>query len=230
MSLTAGIWAWLSGIDARILQAIIGGGVVALGWLVNGWRVRIEARRKRAERLRDVHKALFAEIKSYVEGLNRDDLDAYAASMVAKMRAEDTPGAPYVPFIPMERNETVYRSIVAEIHILPRATIDTVVLYYSQLEAISALVEDMRSDAFRQINVERRINMYLDYINMKKLALEIGETALEIIAAYAEGGRDAAEAIISERKRRFRAENAQKQAELEEKEVLNTPDEALSDR
>ncbi len=190
----------LKQVDARIWQAVVGGGFVALSWLLNGWRNRRDAQRGRAERLRDVHKAIYAEIKAYVVVLNRDDLDDYAQAMVARMRQGEPGGGEFIPFIPIERNETVFRAIVGEIHVLPRATIDSVVLYYSQLEAISALVEDMRSDAFVAIGVERRVKMYLDYINMKKMALEIGEVCLEVIAAYASGGKDAAQAIVIKRK------------------------------
>ena len=199
MSVSGDFVTWLKGTDARIWQAVIGGSFLALGWLFNGWRNRHDARQERAERLRDVHKAIYAEIKSYTEGLGRDDLDSYEKTMVERMRQGEPDGGAFIPFIPIERNDTVFRAIVPDIHVLPRATIDTVVLYYSQLEAISALVEDMRSDAFAAIDVERRVNMYRDYINMKKLAQDIGGLCLQVIAAYADGGKVAAEAILLKR-------------------------------
>ena len=230
MSFGADIYGWFGRIDARIWQAVIGGSFLALGWLFNGWRNRHDARNERAERLRDVHKAIFAEIKSYVEGLNSDHLDSYGVTMVQKMRAGETAGTPFIPFIPIERNDTVYRSIVSDIHILPRATIDAVVLYYSQLEAISALVEDMRSEAFKAIDTKRRIQIYQDYINMKKLALDIGELCLKVIAAYAEDGKEAAEAIFLKNTTPMGADTTEDKVASLSEDQINTPDEASSDR
>ena len=54
--------SWLAAVDVRLWQAVIAGAFVAAGWLVNGWQNRREAARLRDEKLRDVHRALFAEI------------------------------------------------------------------------------------------------------------------------------------------------------------------------
>ncbi|ARE39887.1 hypothetical protein RGUI_1746 [Rhodovulum sp. P5] len=176
-------------LDARIWQAIVAGAFVAIGWIVNGWQNRREAAALRAERLRDVHRALYAEIASYLTNLDSvAALMAYRDDLVTRMQLDKT----YVPLIPRERNDTVFRALVADIHILPRVTIDPIVSYYSQLFAIEAMIDDMRGERFKTLEPERRIAMYSDYIDLKIQAFNDGDYALKMIAAYAKGGPTAA--------------------------------------
>lgn len=119
-------------------------------------------------------------------------IEAYALGMIERMRADET----FIPLIPREVNDFTFDSLVADIAILPRQTIDAVVAYYSQVKSIAAMVEDMRGDAFRQIGQGRRIAMYRDYIEMKKQALLFGRFANAVIAAYAESGREGADREI----------------------------------
>lgn len=189
-------------IDARIWQAVVAGGFLALGWLVNGWQNRAADRRRyleglardrerRAERIRDVHRALYAEIGAYLHNLGSEaQLDRARDSVLARMREDDL----YRPLIPTEREQTIFAAIVTEIHILPRTTIDPVVLFHRQLGAIAALIEDMRSDAFRRALPWQREAIYSDYIEMKKQALRYGEYALRLITVYADHGAEAAKA------------------------------------
>ena len=81
---------------------------------------------------------------------------------------------------------------------LPRDTVDPVVLYYSQLNAIVAMIADLRSIDLAKIGPERAASMYRDYIAMKVEAVEMGQTALLAIrsnidgrgtGAHARGGR-----------------------------------------
>lgn len=198
MTLLEELYFWLSNIDARIWQAVIGGGVVAFGWLINGKRNRRAEARLRAEQVRDLHKAIFAEIKPYILALKRDRLQDYEADMVARMRTKDPEtGEPFIPLIPRESNDAVFMAAIEHIHILPRQTIDPIVAYYSQLKAISTLIDDMRGEDFRRISTERRINVYQDYIRMKLYARDVGEYAQRVIAAYASGGKSEAEALLA---------------------------------
>lgn len=179
------------GIDARIRQAAVAGAVVALGWLVNGWQNRRERRALRAERLRDAHRALFAEIRAYLSQLvSRAALDEYRDGMVARMRADPD----FVPLVPREGNDRVFAALIEEIHILPRVTIDPLVTCYSHPHAIEALADDMRASGFAALPQERRIALYEDYIRMKALALDYGEYCLKVIDVYATVGKDAVEA------------------------------------
>jgi len=191
--------SWLAAVDVRLWQAVIAGAFVAAGWLVNGWQNRREAARLRDEKLRDVHRALFAEIGANLANLgSAAELDSYCEQIVGRMRQDDG----FVPFIPKERADRVFESIVENIHILPRTSIDPVVAYYGQIERIAALADDMRGAAFAALSKERQIDMYRDYIAMKRQALAFGDYAKLLIDAYAKGGRaGAVEAEARERRR-----------------------------
>lgn len=172
-----------SSIDPRVMQALIAGVFLMLGWLVNGWSNRKRDRRLRAERVRDVQRALYAEIRAYLAVLERDHLADYGAMIGARIEEESD----YFPVIPTEHNDAIFRAIVREIHVLPRDTIDPVVLYYSQLNAISAMISDLKSLNKEEIGTTRAAAMYRDYISMKLGAVELGEAAMVAIRGNMDG-------------------------------------------
>ena len=176
---------WLKTLDAKITVALIGAAVVALGWFVNSWRDRKAMQRRRIERRRDVQSAIAAEILPYVEALELFDLEEALDKVVTRMRSDPD----YVPVVPTERNDTVFRAILPDIHILPEPVIRPVVRYYSQLFAIEAIIDDLRSPAFREMSEEQREKIYADYFGLKIQALKLGRVALEAIEQALGKGR-----------------------------------------
>ena len=190
MSGLAVTYDWLAGLDPRVWQAFVAGVFLAFGWIFNGVQNRREAKRLRDEKLRDVHRALFAEIETNLANLIDSAAleEPYLDQTIEKMRANPD----FIPFIPKERKDRLFDTIKAEIHILPRVTIDPVVRYYSQLDSIDALAQDMRGNTFKTLETERRIDMYVDFIYMRKQAHEYGRLANYLIKIYADQGKDAA--------------------------------------
>lgn len=170
-------------LDPRVTQALIAGAFVALGWVVNGRANRRRAAELRAKRVRDMQRAVFAEIRAYLAVLERDHLAEYGARIATRIEAEPD----YFPVIPTEHNDAIFRALVSEIHVLPRDVIDPVVLYYSQINAIGAMIEDLRSLQKPQIGAMRAAAMYRDYIAMKLGAMELGEAALGAIRGNMDG-------------------------------------------
>lgn len=167
--------------NQRVQQATIAALVVAVGWFAGFVLRELSQQLARAERLRDVHRALFAEIRHNLANLGSvGELQDYGMAMLARIRETDG----FVPFIPRERNDSVFSSVVSDIHILPRVTIDPVVQYYSQLAALDALVEDMRGRTFAEMEPRRRAAVYADYINIKINLMEYGEEAMRVLDAY----------------------------------------------
>lgn len=182
------------GLDARIWQALIAGGVVALGWLFNGWRIRRDARRLRRERLRDAHKALFAEIRDVCAAYWLDGrAEEHAAALIARMEREPD----FVPFIPREVHGLIYRSMVTEIDVLPRQTIDWIVAFYSLIRSIEALADDMRGERFPTLEPERRLAVYCEYIAMRQRAFGYGQRVLKLIDVFSREGATAADAWMA---------------------------------
>ncbi|EEE38464.1 hypothetical protein RKLH11_2306 [Rhodobacteraceae bacterium KLH11] len=183
-------------IEIRLWQAIIAGLVIATGWLTSAVFSELERKRAKAEKLRDYHKALYAEIGYTLQTLlDRGEAETEAARIVAQMRGSKK----FIPFIPREHHDFLYDSLVGEIEVLPRVTIDAIVAYYSQIKSMTALADDMRGEAFRSpgMQQERRILMYQDYFEMRKNAFAMGQHALRLIKEYAEKGPAAAEALAA---------------------------------
>lgn len=183
-------------IDPRVVQALIAGVFVALGWVVNGIANRRRDAKQRAERVRDVQRALFAEIRAYLASLKSVDLRVYGADIERRILAGDG----YFPVIPTEKSDHVYRAIIGDIHVLPRQVIDPVVLYYNQLSTISALIDDLRALDAGKIGPERAAAMYRDYIALKIEAVDLGEEALVMMGGWLVGGRERVIEIEERRK------------------------------
>ncbi|MEO0485800.1 MAG: hypothetical protein AAF092_07800 [Pseudomonadota bacterium] len=178
-----------AGIDVRLWQALIAGGVVALGWVVTGWRNRAEARALKAEKLRDAHKALFAEIRTTLSQFSEGGREVFESAL-EEMRAD----ADFVPFIPKQRHDLIFGAMVPQLDVLPRATIDEIVAYYSVIGSLAGLADDMRGEGFKAMSQTRRIALYEDYAATHVRAFRLGELALAVIAGFADGGHDAARA------------------------------------
>lgn len=166
-------------IDPRLIAALIGAGVASVGWVFKAWLDKAQDHNRRQERVRDVQTALTAEILPYLEVLELFDLTDHLGQVIDKMRAQ----VGYFPLVPTERNDTVFRAVLSEIHVLPEPVIKPVVRYYSQLFAIEALIEDLRGQGVRDLNDDAREAMYTDYISMKLQALELGKNAVAAIDA-----------------------------------------------
>ena len=174
----------------RLWQALIAGLVIATGWLATAIFAETERAARKAERTRDFHKALFAEIQNalsvfYGEG----QAEPHARDLIGRMEADPS----FVPFIPQEHHARVFEALAKDIEVLPRQTIDTVVAFYSHVAAIAALAEDMRGPGFRRLPQDRRIALYRHYIDMRLRAFAVGQYLLKLIAAYADGGPERAE-------------------------------------
>lgn len=166
--------------DPRILQAVIAGAFVALGWVYNGWQNRRADHRRRLEKQDDIATALMAEITHYRDALVFFDLDEIWDQVQGRMARDPD----YMPVIPSERNDTIFSAILAEIHILPEDVILPVTRYYNQVFAIEAIIADLRSDTMKKETVEARLGAYTDYISLKKQALEDGNSAIAALAQH----------------------------------------------
>lgn len=167
-------------LEVRVWQAIIAGIVIAAGWLTTAIFTELGKAEDKAERQRDYHKALYAEIGNFVATLSADD----GTETLARMRND----ADFVPFVPREHNDHIFDAIVDEVDVLPRQTIDAVVAYYSLTKAVSTLADDMRGERFQELEQDRRVLIYSDYLEMRAQALATGQFALLLIQRFAKGG------------------------------------------
>ncbi len=189
-------------LDERVWSAIIAGSVIATGWLTTTIFNVLGKSQDKAERLRDYHRALYAEIQTVLDALYQGGhAEAYAAETVAKMRGDES----FVPFIPRERHDRVYSALVEEIEVLPRQTIDAIISFYSVMDSMVALAGDMRAEEYQNLPQARRIVMYEDYFARRVRAFEYGRFALSLIKCYAEKGPSAADALKNQLSSRVEA-------------------------
>ncbi len=166
-----GLSAW---VGPAIIATLIASLVQVIGWWIEH---RYERRRQtdvRREKIVDVQTAIRAEIRSH-----RHRLLQFLSIDVSAL-----PGGPaddFLPVVPSEVRPFVLEAILRDIHILPTDVIDPVIVYYRQVEALIRLVEDLRSDRFRQMSGDRRVAMYRDYIGMGVYAAELAAEAIAAI-------------------------------------------------
>ncbi|AUH32219.1 hypothetical protein [Paracoccus tegillarcae] len=178
---------------ASFVTAIVGGGVVAAGWF---WTHALSRRRDkllRSERINDIQRALLAEIRAHVVALEaqRDTGGLQSLTMISDKD--------YLPILPHDANDRIFRAIVEEVHMLPEWAIDPVVRYYRLLAVRAALAQDIRSNA--RDYPRRAAEMFQDYIALNEETLETGLDAVEVLTASLHGGRQEVEAMLVRRQR-----------------------------
>lgn len=169
--------------NERIIAALIGAIVVALGWMFNQRRELSLSRRRRREKVVDIQKAIRAEIKALVEAPQNQDLPGSLERGMLRFD-EETLEDPYLPFIPHEKHDTVYQAHIGEIHLLPTETVEPVILYYNQTVAIGMMAHDLRTDMFAQLDMPRRKKMLRRYMEMKIEAMRMGRIAIEALTDH----------------------------------------------
>ncbi|MDB6181540.1 hypothetical protein [Paracoccus fistulariae] len=165
---------------AALVTALVGGGVVAAGWVITHLLSRARDRALREERIADIQRALLAEIRAHVFALEEQQA---AREMPALKTVTDED---YLPILPHDANDRMFRAIVEEVHLLPEWAIDPVVRYYRLLAVRAALAQDIRSNAKEY--PRRAAQMFHDYLEITEETWDTGLEAVEILTASLRGG------------------------------------------
>lgn len=178
-------------VAAAFVTALVGGSVVAAGWF---WTHALSRRRDRLlrdERINDIQRALLAEIRAHVVALEGQQ-DAGVMRVPERISDDD-----YLPILPHDANDRIFRAIVEEVHMLPEWAIDPVVRYYRLLAVRAALAQDIRSNA--KDYPRRAAEMFGDYLTLNEETLETGLDAMEVLTASLKGGRTEVDAMLQRR-------------------------------
>ncbi|MEM7498990.1 MAG: hypothetical protein AAF371_13495 [Pseudomonadota bacterium] len=154
-----------------LLAAAISALIAVTLWLATRLAERANEARQREAKTADIQRALRAEIRAHVDQLKDADLSAHLAMMTARFEGAAESGEIFVPVVPRETRDTVFRAYLGELHLLPETVVEPVVLYYTQIIAIADMAEDLRSERFATAGAERMAQMYRHFIQMKELAL-----------------------------------------------------------
>lgn len=177
-------------INPAVQGALVAACVAMGGWIYNGRQNRRIAAQLRGERVDDLQRAILAEIRAHVVALENQQLSFEASvEIVERVRRGG-----YIPSIPSEANDRIFRAVIAEIHVLPAAVIDPVVIYYRLLAIMASLASDVQTLARK--DAERAAQMMADYLALSDEALEAGRYAMILLSAQLDGGDAAIAALM----------------------------------
>jgi len=170
--------AW---IGSAVVAVVISSLVTIAGWYATHRSERMLEVARRQERIQDIQTALLADIRSTAHRFQFADPDRRLAEVL--MLIESAPDDPsYAPFVPREPGSLLWPSIAQEVHILPTEVIDTVVLFFSQLETIRYFVDDLRSEQYARLEPARKLAMLQDYVRMIKYLVLLADQAERALA------------------------------------------------
>ena len=180
---------WL---NPTVQAALVAATVAVGGWVYNGRQNRRLATQLRTERVDDIQRAVLAEIRAHVVALENQRLSPEARQDLTRRLRQGG----YVPALPTEANDRIFRAITAEVHLLPARVIDPVVIYYRLLAIMSSLAVDLRQMAPQ--DPARAADMFDDYLSLTDETLYSGRYAMVILSARLDGGDEAVDALLDE--------------------------------
>ncbi|HEY5818652.1 MAG TPA: hypothetical protein VIU14_09685 [Mesorhizobium sp.] len=149
-------------VGPAIVAAVISGLVSLVLVQLNFRQSRRIEQIRRDEKIRDFQIALRAEIRAELLNLSHYDIEAQRSEV--RRRYESDPS--YSVSVPRPVRQAVFDALISEIHILPEAVIDPVVLFERQRNVVESLAEDMRDASFKMLSREQQLAMYDDYLMM----------------------------------------------------------------
>lgn len=170
-------------------QAFIAGLFIATGWWVVAFQNRRRDAKLRAERVDDMQRALLAEVRAHVVALERQSQDGRLDTLLAQIE-DGNAGL----VISHGGNDRIFRAVLPEIHLLPGAVIDPVVIYYRLIAVMDAMGDSIRRMA--RTRPEGALDMMLDYLLLNQETREAGLDVLEILTASLRGGEVEIEAML----------------------------------
>lgn len=180
---------WL---NPTVQAALVAATVAVGGWVYNGRQNRRLATQLRGERVDDIQRAVLAEIRAHVVALENQQLSPDEQQDLTRRVRQGG----YIPALPTEANDRIFRAITAEVHLLPARVIDPVVIYYRLLAIMSSLAGDLRLMAAQ--DPARAADMFEDYLSLTDETLYSGRYAMVILSARLDGGDEAVDALLEE--------------------------------
>lgn len=170
-------------------HAFIAGLFIAAGWWVVAFQNRRRDAKLRAERVDDMQRALLAEVRAHVVALESQVQDGRHDLLLAQL-AEGNTGL----VITHSGNDRIFRAVLPDIHLLPGAVIDPVVIYYRLVAVMDAMADSIRRVARNR--PDSAAEMMLDYIQLNQEAREAGLDVLEMLTASLRGGTAEIDAML----------------------------------
>jgi hypothetical protein len=136
---------------------------------------------RRRQRQRDLMVAVRAELLSVASRYQDFDFDGHGDEVAARVLAGADETPPFAPFVPRLSEALLWKSLAADLPLLPEKAIETLVLYYDVRSTLKLFVEDMNREAFAGLSAQRRAGAYRDYVEILRSLHFYASTTIERI-------------------------------------------------
>ncbi|OYW59434.1 MAG: hypothetical protein B7Z10_02630 [Rhodobacterales bacterium 32-66-7] len=144
------------------------------GLLYNAAVGRDAENQLRAERKSDLCRALRAEIDAHVREFETFNWDTALAATGESLRKVPR----FLPFLPLRTPDRVYSEVLGRIEVLDKQQIENVIRYYTLSDRVAQFIRDLRSEEFKSLNPQRKLNLFKTYIEMDRTLVRYGLEAL----------------------------------------------------
>lgn len=166
--------------NADVMRALIAGSALAAGWIVTFAIQELRNEQQRLSRQVEMLIALRAEALDYLQDVGRDDIASEAEETAAKIERGDGQ-TPFQPFIPTAKRLAVFAALSGDLPLLRQDCLAPIVAFFTQVEDVHAMSQDMQREDYRSLPADRRARMYRHFAQMRKEAEELGFDAVAAI-------------------------------------------------
>lgn len=166
--------ATVAPLDTSLWQVVAGVSLAGMFWLVP----KVDAARTRSDEARRMLRLFHAEIATYAAASGGDEaLGEYGRQMIEIMQAN--PG--FAPLVPASPPPPIFAQMAPRLPELPAPAGAAIAAFYAQEATLRSYVDAMQGPGTAQLAGERKINLYRDYVTIKRSAAVLAEEALTAI-------------------------------------------------
>lgn len=169
----------------RLPPILVTGFVIVAGWFVTFAIQEFRAEQARRSQAAETLTAFGAEISDALKGaIDGDGVGRHARIMDESARIEGGEGdGPYHPFVARPNTTVVFDAMSDRLATLPQKAVFEIVSFYTLYRDVATLVDDLNSEAFRNMSPKRRREQFERFAGTWRDADRQGHSALKAINA-----------------------------------------------
>ncbi len=166
---------------------VLTGGIALVTWSLNQRKERAERQHLREERREDLLRAMWSDIKPiwfdlYSQGTFGEKATRVRAAFAdPSAKTGHTDATPYTPFVTRVSGTMFDERLISDVDVLKEAEIKPLVTFYHQIRMINQMADDMRSDRYRTLSLDRKEAVLVDLFLMEHKATELAEDAIRVL-------------------------------------------------
>lgn len=166
----------------NFMGVLITGGIAIYTWSRNQRKERQNREDLRQERRADLLRALWSDIVPVWQGLYlQGSLEARLTAVETRFAEAERTDEDFSPFVTKVAGTLFLDSLTNDLVLLDTHEIGPIVEFYHQIKTLNQMAEDMRTDRFAGLSLERKKAILLDLIRMDYRALINAAMALRVL-------------------------------------------------